>query len=147
MKVISLYYFLRNVAELDFGEFGLFEWYHEVEVGKIDAHESCTWCGNDTVEKYFDEEECGRIGPNVFRVVNEIANHGCLGVVGFLFLGAYRAYISDICDVFIVVNGKVGFVNELNGVGAFDTSAHSLGKAAKFVGSRNVLGGFEFGVP
>ena len=28
---------------------------YEVELGKIDGHESCGWCGNDTVEEYLDE--------------------------------------------------------------------------------------------
>ena len=30
--------------------------HHEVEIGKVGAHESCTQGRNDTVEEYFDEE-------------------------------------------------------------------------------------------
>ena len=56
VEFIFLYDFLRNVTELYLGKFGSFEGCHEVEVGKIDAHEMSTQCGNRTVEEYLDEE-------------------------------------------------------------------------------------------
>jgi hypothetical protein len=56
VKFIFLYDFFRDVTEFDFGKLGSFERHHEVEIGKVDAHESCTWGRNDTVEEYFDDE-------------------------------------------------------------------------------------------
>jgi hypothetical protein len=40
MELIFLNDFLRDVAEFDLCKFGSFEWCHEVEIGKVDAHEA-----------------------------------------------------------------------------------------------------------
>jgi hypothetical protein len=96
--------------------------------------------------EYFDEEACGHFGPHVFMVVNEISAHSCVGAVGLLFLSVYRAYEPDVCEVLASIAENVRFVDELDGVGAFYTSARALGEATKFVGSRNVPGIFESGV-
>ena len=85
MEFIFLYDFLQNVAELYLGKFGSFQGCHEVEVGKIDAHEMHTRCGNHTVEKYLDEKERSHVGAYVFGIVDEIATHCCAGVVRLLF--------------------------------------------------------------
>ena len=56
VEFIFLYDFLLNVTELDLGKFGSFEGYHEVEVGKINTHETITWGRNHNVEEDLDEE-------------------------------------------------------------------------------------------
>ena len=77
MELIFLNDFLQDVAEFDLCEFGSFEWCHEVEIGKVDAHKMRVQCGNYTVEEYFDKEERGRVGANVVGIVDEVPAHGC----------------------------------------------------------------------
>ena len=47
-------------------------------------------------------------------------------------------------DVLLMVSGNFGSVYDLDGVGAFYVTCYPLGKAAKFVGSREVPSIFEF---
>lgn len=146
MEDIFLYYFLQDVAKLYLGKLRSFERCLEVEVGKINPHESCSWCGNDSVEEYVDEEEHGCVASNIIWVVDDVPAHGHTGAVGFLLLGVHRVYRPDICDIFPAITGIFRFANELDGIGDINTHPNALGKATKFVGSRNVPGIFEFGV-
>ena len=70
VEFIFLYDFLRNVTELYLGKFGSLYRCHEVEVGKIDAHEMLIGCGHHTVEEYVDEEECSCVGAYIFGIVD-----------------------------------------------------------------------------
>ena len=56
-----------------------------VEVGKSDAHETRSWCGNHTVEEHLDEEEHSCVGAYIFGIVDEIADHCCMGEIRLLF--------------------------------------------------------------
>ncbi len=43
-----------------------------------------------------------------------------------------------------MVTENLGFLNEINGVDAFYTTYYPLGKAAKFIGNREVPSGLNF---
>ena len=114
---------------------------------KIDAHKMHARCGNHTVEEYLDKEERGHVGADVFRIVDEVASHGCTGAVGFLLFcanGANKLYEGNIFEAVI---GDLSFVYEFNGVGTLDSSTYTLRKASKFIGSGGAPSFFEFGVP
>ncbi len=147
VEVIFLYDFLRNVAELDFCKFGSFEWCHEVEICKIDAHKMCTRCGNYTIEEYLDKEERRRVGANVVGIVDEVAAHGCTRAVGFLLFHANGANKLDAGNIFEAVTGDLSFGYEFNCVGTLYSSSYTLCKASKFIGSGGAPSYFEFGVP
>ena len=146
MELIFLNDFLWNVAEFDLCKFGSFEWCHEVEIGKVDAHKTRTRCGNYTVEEYLDKEERGGVGADVFRIVDEVASHGCTGVVGFLLFRANSANKLYVGNIFEAVTGDLSFGYEFNCVGTLDSSTDTLRKASKFIGSGGAPGVFEFGV-
>ena len=147
MELIFLNDFLRDVTEFDLCKFGSFEWCHEVEIGKVDAHKTCAQCGNYTVEEYLDKEERGRVGADAFRIVDEVASHGCMGATGFLLFNANGAYKFDVGDIFEAVAGDFSFGYEFNCVGTLYSSPYTLRKASKFIGSQGAPSFFEFGVP
>ena len=147
VESIFLNDFLRNVAEFDFCKFGSFEWCHEVEICKVDAHKLRARCGNYTVEEYLDKEERGRVGANVVGIVDEVAAHGCTRAVGFLLFrvnGANKLYVGNI---FEAVTGDLSFGYELNCVGSLYSFPYTLRKASEFIGSGGAPSFFEFGVP
>ena len=147
MELIFLNDFLRDVAEFDLCEFGSFEWCHEVEIYKINAHKIRARCGNYTVEEYLDKEERGRVGADVFRIVDEVASHGCTRAVGFLLFRANGANKLYVGNIFEAVTGDLSFGYEFNCVGTLDLSTYTLRKASKFIGSGGAPSFFEFGVP
>ena len=126
VEFVFLYDFLQDVAELYLGKFRLFEGCHEVEVGKVNTHETRTWCGNHAVEEYFDEDERGRVGANIVRIVDEVASHGCASADGLLLFISHRADEFDVDDIFEAITGDFGFGDKFNGVGAFYASTCPL---------------------
>ena len=102
-----------------------------------------TWCGNDPVEECFDEEEHGRVGSDVFWVVEKVSAHGHTGEVGPLFLNTHRAYKLDLCVIVPASAGNFRFMNELYDVAAFYASSNSLGEATIFIGGRDIPAIFE----
>ncbi len=63
VESIFLNDFFRDVAEFDLCKFGSFEWCHEVEIGKVDAHKMRAWCGNYTVEEYLIRRSVAMLLP------------------------------------------------------------------------------------
>ena len=125
---------------------GFFVGCHEVEIGKINAHEAHTRCGNYTVKEYLDNEERGRVGTHVVGIVDEVTSHGCTGAIGFLLFCANGAYKFDVGDIFEAAAGDFRFGYEFNGVGTLDVPPYTLCKVSQFIGRVNVPGVFEFGV-
>ena len=132
VESIFLNDFLRDVAEFDLCKFGSFEWCHEVEIGKVNAHKTGVWCGNYTVEEYLDKEERYRVGADVVEIVDEDAAHGCTCAVGFLLFRANSANKLYVGNIFEAVTGDLSFGYEFNCVRTLYSSSYTLHKASKF---------------
>ena len=66
-------------------------------------------------------------GAAVTWVGNEVASNSESGLVWIVFFRAVSHYNSAVCDVFPSLDWDVGFVYEVDDVGSFRLSWHSLG--------------------
>ena len=66
--------------------------------------------------------------------------------LGSFFFCANGANKLDVGYIFEAVTGDLSFENEFDCVGTLDSSAYTLCKASKFIGSGGAPGVFEFGV-
>ena len=125
-KVVLFDKIIREVTEFEPHIFIAEHWGVEVEIFDVDCHEFGTWSRDYAVEKKLDSEEIDSGSATVMWVVYSIAANSETSAVGIVFFWPVVHNNTAVCDISPACSVDVRFVDEKDGVGAFNLARHSL---------------------
>ena len=91
------------VRHLEVHVLGANHWCVEVEVFDVDGHESCTFCGDDTVEENLGGQHVSCGCAAIARISNSVAANRKADAIWVIFLRSVVCNKTSIRDVFSVV--------------------------------------------
>ncbi len=133
-KVVELVVFHDRVGNGQDGDVhvGIIGQWHgcaEVKVFEVTHHASCTWCGDDAIEKEFCGDDVSSFGADIPKIFDLVATHGPAYVVGVGFFRPVSAYYAEICGMFALWDSRDR--DEKHGVGPRDNVV-ALGQSVDF---------------